>query len=248
MLSTTAPNTTRSSSTIPPLANPQHVRISTGTRADFDALASQHYRGSLPVAIKHILVARDAESGELFGVLSISRPTLNDSWRSLAWPDLFPPGLTPRQRAHRINTHVRIISRVIVAPAKRSLSIARDLVAHYLAHPLTHCTEALAAMGDIVPFFERAGMRPITLPISRRDRTLLHHLTQHSITPLDLAGLDHPSTPIPESLISALRSWARAHRSTHSLADQDLVTLGIRASSSLVSPRAAYVSRHTSIL
>jgi hypothetical protein len=193
--------------------------------------------------VSHILSAVDTTSGEVIGVLAISRPPLNDSWRTTAWPDLFPPGLTPFQRATRINTHVRIISRVIVKPAKRSLSIARDLVEHYLSHPLTTCTEAIAAMGDIVPFFQRAGMGVITLPVSNRDRVLLRRLCTYQCTPLDLAGLDHPSAPIPDGLIKALRAWARAHRSTRSLAHRDPVTLGIRAAASLLSPRAAYVFR-----
>jgi hypothetical protein len=221
----------------------RHTHIIPGTRADLDALSSQHYRAAPPVAVSHILSAVDGHSGEVIGVLAISRPPLNDSWRSAAWPDVFPPGISQLQRAARINAHVRIISRVIVTPARRSLSIARDLVAHYLAHPLTMCTEAVAAMGDIVPFFQRAGMSAIALPVSQRDRVLLRQLCKFHCTPLDLAGLDHPSAPIPDGLVSALRTWARAHRSTRSLANRDPVTLGIRAAASLLSPRAAYVFR-----
>jgi hypothetical protein len=172
--------------------------------------------------------------------LAISRPPLNDSWRNRAWPHLFPAGLSCRQRAQRVNTHVRIISRVIIIPSRRSLSIARDLVSAYLADPLTPCTEALAAMGDLVPFFQRAGMRAIPLPTSRRDDALQRALARSGFTPLDLAGLDQLSTPLPSSLYAALLTWARAHRSTRSLTDS--ISIGLKAATSLLSPRSAYAS------
>jgi hypothetical protein len=216
------------------------IRIIRGVVADLATLSAHHYRDTPPVAVERILSAIDTQTGEVVGVLAISRPPLNDSWRNRAWPHLFPAGLSCRQRAQRVNTHVRIISRVIIIPSRRSLSIARDLVSAYLADPLTPCTEALAAMGDLVPFFQRAGMRAIPLPTSRRDDALQRALARSGFTPLDLAGLDQLSTPLPSSLYAALLTWARAHRSTRSLTDS--ISIGLKAATSLLSPRSAYAS------
>lgn len=222
-------------------APPAHaISIICGVSSDLSTLSSHHYRATPPVAVERILSAIDTNTGEVVGVLAVSRPPLNDSWRSRAWPHLFAPHLTPRQRANLINAHVRIISRVIVVPARRSLSIARDLVAHYLADPITSCTEALAAMGDLVPFFQRAGMRQLPLSTPQRDLALLRALATTGYSPLDLAGLDHLSYPIADSLCRALFSWARAHRATRSLTD--LSTIALKASTALLSPRCAYVS------
>lgn len=218
----------------------QAIRIIRGCAADLSTLSSHHYRTTSPVAVEHILSAVDTNTGELLGVLAVSRPPLNDSWRTRAWPHLFPSHLTRHERAHHLNTHVRIISRVIVIPSRRSLSLARDLVSTYLSQPLTTCTEALAAMGDLVPFFQRAGMRAIPLPTPRRDLFLLRSLSASGFTPLDLAGLDHLSSPLPSSLHAALISWARAHRATRSLTNP--LSIGLKAANSLLSPRSAFVS------
>lgn len=230
---------------MPTLQPPPAVaaRICRGSRADLDALIQQHYRTAPPVAVERVLVALDTSTGELVGGLAASRPPLNDSWRGRAWPDLFPSGLSPRQRAARLNDHVRILSRVVVVPSRRSLSIATHLVRHYLLDPITPCTEALAAMGDIAPFFERAGMRRLPLPVTRRDHVLVGALAEAGVTPLDLAGLDAHPPPIPALVVGALRTWARAHRATRPRAESDPITLGLCAAASLLAPRAAYTAR-----
>ncbi len=224
------------------------IHICRGTRSDLDTLCGLHYRATPPVAIERVLVAIDRGTGEVVGALGVSRAPLNDSWRAECWPDIFPRWLSPRERAARVNEHVRIISRVVVVPSRRSLSLARDLVAGYLTDPITPCTEAIAAMGDIVPFFERAGMKCHMLPESRRDRVLRHRLTEVGLTPLDLAGLDAHPPPLPGLIIAALRTWARAHRATRSRAGDDPVRLGLVASTSLLSPRHAYAARLASPL
>jgi hypothetical protein len=216
------------------------IRIIRGVPADLFTLSHHHYRATPPVAVERILSAIDTQTGELVGALGVSRPPLNDSWRTRAWPGLFSPCRNPQQRAVIINSNIRIISRVVVVPSRRSLSLARDLVSAYLADPMTPCTEALAAMGDLVPFFQRAGMRTIPLPTPRRDLALLRALSATGFSPLDLAGLDHLSGPLPDAVRHALHVWARAHRSTRTLTD--LFTIALKASTALLTPRSAYVS------
>jgi N-acetylglutamate synthase-like GNAT family acetyltransferase len=57
-----------------------------------------------------------------------------------------------------VNRHVRTISRVIVHPQFRALGIASQLVRRILQDCPTRYVEAVAAMGAVHPFFERAGM------------------------------------------------------------------------------------------
>lgn len=160
------------------------LTIAPGTIDDYRALAHLHYRAAEPATIDLILRAIDPE--EPWGwhrasarcafpphlpaaVLIISRPPLNGAWRSLAWPGWLDL-LSPRDRALAINAELRVISRVIVRPPYRALGLARRLVQHYLAAPLTPRTEALAAMAVASPFFERAGMQRHNppQPIARR--------------------------------------------------------------------------------
>ena len=57
-----------------------------------------------------------------------------------------------------LNREVRTISRVVVPPQFRGLGLAHRLVSHALPRVGTAYVEAIAVMGEINPFFERAGM------------------------------------------------------------------------------------------
>ena len=60
-----------------------------------------------------------------------------------------------------INLHVRTISRVIVHPQFRGLGIASALVRRICEDCPTRYVEAIAAMGEVHPLFEKAGMRKV---------------------------------------------------------------------------------------
>ncbi|MEO1715706.1 MAG: GNAT family N-acetyltransferase [Planctomycetota bacterium] len=206
-----------------------------GTRADFDALAPLHYRAGPPATIDRIVRAIDTEHDALAGVLVTSRPTLNGSWRGRAWNDAFASGSRSAD-ARRINAQLRTISRVIVDPRFRGLGVGSGLVRHYLAAPATRCTEAITALGDVCPFFERAGMRPVTIPCQPRNTRLLRAL-----------GTDDPMRAAEtlvrqnEEFEDALRRWARTNASTRRLADGDVSLIATAAVGAMLAPPMAYV-------
>ncbi len=138
-----------------------HLTFNTGDKDDYLALAPLHYLPGTPATIDQILTARAGKA--LAAVLTISRPTLNSAHRQLARPNRYTTTNKPAD-ARRINRELRTISRVIVDPRFTGQRVATRLVKHYLNRPLTPCTEAVAAMGTICPFFARAGMTPYTLP------------------------------------------------------------------------------------
>jgi len=192
-----------------PIAQP--IRIELGTVADYKALAHLHYLGPKPAT--HTLVLRAIRTapivGELLaGVLVISMPTLNGSWRDRAWPGFFSSG-SKSFNAQQINTHLRCISRVIVEPRSRGLGVASMLVRAYLRSPQTQATEAIAAMGSVCPFFERAGMESYPLLHTRDDLRLLDAIAHTNQTPADLI-----QSPIePGSLIAReLITWSKARK------------------------------------
>jgi len=192
-----------------PVAQP--IRIEQGTMADYQALAHLHYRGAKPAT--HTLILRAIRSvpivGELLaGVLVVSMPTLNGAWRARAWPGFFS-SKSKSINAKRINTHLRCISRVIVEPRSRGLSVASMLVRAYLRSPQTPATEAIAAMGAVCPFFERAGMHAYQLPPTLDDLRLIDALTHQHACPDDL--ITHPIAP--GSLIEReLITWSKARK------------------------------------
>ena len=205
--------------------------ITEGDRADLLALSPLHYRPGAPATITKVLRCVDRSSGELAGVLSVSLPTLNASWRDLAWPGRYRSA-DPRTDAHRLSKELRCISRVIVEPSHRSMGVASALIRAYLASPQTPATEAVASMGRVSPIFERAGMVAQPLPVAPRHRRLLDAFEACGIETWRLA---QPSTLLPrvESLEPPARSllraelsrWANASRATRRLTDAGLPAL-----------------------
>jgi GNAT superfamily N-acetyltransferase len=65
------------------------------------------------------------------------------------------------QKLAFVNRHVRTISRVIVHPQFRSLGIASALVRRICEDCPVRYVEAIAAMGEVHPFFEKAGMKRV---------------------------------------------------------------------------------------
>jgi len=238
-----------------------NITIQRGSRDDYTALARFHYRAADPA--RPVLTLRAIDHDTLAGVLVVTRPTLNAPWRRTAWPELFAPvpsrcshldappaRLSNRTTALTLNRHVRTIARVIIDPRYRALGIARQLVSHYLAKPLTTHTEAIAAMGRCCPFFSRAGMQEVTPRPTRRDTRLALTLRQLSLAPWELIELTRARSCLiaSPSLRAAIRTWALNSKSTRrhlqgTPTDLDALTpFAVLAASSLTARPLVYVA------
>jgi len=189
----------------------QKISIEAGTYADYRSLAHLHYLGADPATSTLILRATrqiNQSTSVLAGVLVVSIPTLNGSWRKRAWPNYFNSG-SKSDDAKTINAQLRYLSRVIIDPRSRGLGIATQLVQEYIKNPQTPCTEALAAMGSVCPFLERAGMRPYKVLPTTDDLRLLDAIEHHnmSITDLIKHPIDHRS-----HIGSELIRWGKRRR------------------------------------
>lgn len=153
-------------------------RVEVGSRRDYDALAHHHYRAGKPATATRVLVVRDRRptvvdrmrgqvgqqgGGEVVAVLVESLPSLSCRLRDAALQDRYRC-LAVRSRAVLLNREVRTISRVVVDPRYRGQGLAVGLVREALRTATTAVTEAVAAMGKVSPFFERAGMRTYRRP------------------------------------------------------------------------------------
>ncbi|MFM9959189.1 MAG: GNAT family N-acetyltransferase [Phycisphaerales bacterium] len=150
--------------------------ITEGTTQHLELLSQYHYRTRPPATIDRVFTATDPTTRQPIAVLALSRPTLNAAWRRFAWPDRYST-TDKRLNAQRLNSELRCISRVIVAPNHRALGVARALVAHALQHAPTPNIEALAAMGASCSIFRAAGMTEFPVPIQPADARLLDFLT-----------------------------------------------------------------------
>ena len=156
-----------------------------------------HYRSGHAGGVKRVFAARyagpglggsDAQRGMMAGVVVEALPALGCALRSVALPGVFGTG-DRRMDAAKLNREMRTISRVIVHPMFRSTGLAVALVRHVLERAETRYVEALAAMGRVNPFFERAGMRAFDRPALPEAVRLVAALEVERLRAVDLADL-----------------------------------------------------------
>jgi len=100
----------------------------------------------------------NADGERVVGVIVYAMPVPNVRLRNQATGGRYT-GWSDRGTALRLlNAEVRCISRVVIHPQFRGMGLATELVERTLGQAGTVLVEALAAMGRVNPFFERAGM------------------------------------------------------------------------------------------
>jgi len=214
------------------------ITITPGQIADFLSLAPLHYLAARPATFDAILCARHHD--QCAGVLVVSRPTLCAWWRPRAWGRQMP-----RERvaaARWLNQNVRTISRVIVAPAFRGLSVGSGLVRAYLARPRTRYTEAPAAMGVWSPFFERAGMRRLTAPPDPHDARLAADLRTLGIAPSRLVRAEFAERVLRRPDARRVLERRCRGRRWPTWSTSDLAVLGATIARRTTTRRIAYVA------
>lgn len=166
-------------------------RIVRGTIADYDALSCFHYLAGRPAAHKRVYVIRSGRwrgcgGPAVAAVLVVSPPLSNVRGRNLATAGRYAGG--DRSAAMGLlNCEVECISRVIVHPILRGCGLAVRLVRRAIAAAQTPMVEALAAMGALHPFFEKAGMTAYPLVPDRHTARLLSAAEAVGLTAEDLA-------------------------------------------------------------
>jgi len=148
----------------------KQVRIVPGTFADYKKLAQYHYRDNGPGQFSRIYSLRTkAEISNLkshidcIGVIVYSTATLGQQLRNIATNNFFL-GFDQKTQLALLNKYVRRISRVIIEPRFRGLGLAKHLVRETMPMMSFPIIEAVAVMGMVNPFFERAGMKAYTAP------------------------------------------------------------------------------------
>lgn len=168
------------------------LRLRTGGLKDYAVLAEHHYKAKRPATATRVLIE--------------SLPSLSCRMRDWGLHERYGGHLMPRSRAMMLNSELRCISRVVIDPRWRGLGLAVRLVRCALAEPTTIYTEALAAMGKVNPFFERAGMTAYPRPVHGHDARFIAALGRVGLTAQDLAVLGRTFSTINE-LPPSTRAW-----------------------------------------
>lgn len=136
------------------------LRIVRGGFEDYKKLARFHYRDNRPGAYTAIFVIKPDRgiSEEPVGVIVYTMPSMGAELRNVATGNFFA-GFDSRTRMSLINKNIRCISRVIIEPRFRGLGLASRLVRETMPEADVPIVEAMAVMGTVNPFFEKAGMK-----------------------------------------------------------------------------------------
>ncbi len=175
---------------------PWNWPIVRGTIRDYKALGVFHYLAGPPACHKRVHAVRarrsrrwgDVATADLAAVLVVSPPLLHVRGRNLATGGRYA-GPDRAAAADLLNAEVECISRVIVHPTYRGCGLAVRLVRHALATAERPLVEALAAMGQVHPFLERAGMTPYRVAADDHVARLLSAGEAVGLSPEDLAAV-----------------------------------------------------------
>ena len=173
--------------------------VQRGSIHDYHELAGFHYLAGPPAAHKRVLVVRPtgrsalrrwdrAATPHTAAVLVVSPPVPTVRGRNLATGGRYA-GADRSAALQLLNEEVECISRVVVHPMYRGCGLATRLVREALATAGTPLVEALAAMGQVHPFFERAGMAAATVPPAEPMARLLSAADAVGLSAGDLAAV-----------------------------------------------------------
>ena len=119
------------------------------------------------------------------GVIVYSMPSPRLELRAAATDNFFI-GFDKNTQLGLINKNIRCISRLIIEPRFRGLGLAKRLVQQTMPKMNVPIIEAVAVMGRINPFLEKAGMRPFTSKPSQRFAQFIEALSIIGIEGKDL--------------------------------------------------------------
>lgn len=141
------------------------LRIVRGSLEDYKELSHYHYRDSRLTVYAALFALRFAD--ETIGVIVYTMPSPGLELRNIATGNLFT-GFDRATHLALVNKNIRCIARLIIEPRFRGLGLASWLVRETMPQMNVPIIEALAVMGLVNPFFERAGMRAYTAKMPAR--------------------------------------------------------------------------------
>jgi hypothetical protein len=151
----------------------EKLEIVQGSAEDYKRLAHFHYRDSRLSRFTKIFAIRPLRAlagrfgTKTVGVIVYSMPSPGAELRNAATANFFI-GLERRTQLSLIDKNIRCIRRVIIEPRLRGLGLASRLVRDTMPKMNVPMIEAMAVMGHVNPFFERAGMKAYTAKMPAR--------------------------------------------------------------------------------
>jgi len=162
----------------------RHLEIVRAGLDEYNYLGRFHYRQSPagkpgPYAAIYAMTDRHpgrARFAPVVGVIVYTMPTAQVELRNVATGGFFCGFGDRRLQLQMVNKYIRCISRVIIEPRYRGLGLASRLVAETMGKLGVPFIEAMAVMGMVHPFFEKAGMKRYQAKPAARSMQLVEAL------------------------------------------------------------------------
>jgi len=140
-----------------PISFDDALVIGRGHKQDYAEFSAMHYRNEALGFVDRVFVLREQVGGEALAVVVYAHGPIELALRNQATDGRFcrNPAL--------LNKEFRILRRLVVHPDVRGCGLGYRLVRETLPLVGTRYVECLAAMGELNPVFERAGMKRIGL-------------------------------------------------------------------------------------
>ena len=173
----------------------RYLKIVPGTIADYKPLARFHYRESRtgPVAAVYKIIDTHPTREQIepvVGIIIYSMPACSVQLRNIATKGLFTKLGSANANMQLVNQNIRTIARVVIEPRYRALGLSYELVKKTMPLLNMPYIEALAVMGKVNPFFERAGMMKFEAPEPLRSVKLQAALSTIGIEQTDLVDIE----------------------------------------------------------
>ena len=142
----------------------KQLKIGTGGLEDYKELSQYHYRNGRLGPYSAIFALRPSKSLrarlgiKTIGVIVYTMPSQGLELRNVATDNFFV-GFDRSTQLALVNKNIRCIGRVIIEPRFRGLGLASRLVRETMPKMDVPIIEAMAVMGLVNPFFEKAGMK-----------------------------------------------------------------------------------------
>jgi ABC-type lipoprotein export system ATPase subunit/GNAT superfamily N-acetyltransferase len=132
------------------------LRIERGVVQDYEQFAAMHYRKRDQIGfVDKVFVLRELKSDRPLGIVVYGMPVLQLRLRNVVTGGRFvrDPAL--------LNRELRVLKRLVVHPDIRGCGLGHYLVRRTLGRAGVRFVECLAAMAEVNPVFDKAGMRRI---------------------------------------------------------------------------------------
>lgn len=158
------------------------LRIVRAGRQEYQSLSHFHYRDCNLGPYAAVYAVKDTDRSAIrhnctAGVIVYTTPAPNLEMRRAALGDVFSGFSDRRLALAMVNRNIRCISRVIIDPRYRGTGLGTMLVRETLKKIGTPIIEAMAVMGRVNPFFEKAGMKAYFMGQSLRCKRLIEAMS-----------------------------------------------------------------------